>query len=213
MKDRNRIVVSIVAVLGIIIAVVGATYAYWQWITNTNEQTKVNFTVDSGLTASLDGGTLTVSKLAPVESCLNSTYATKAPVTLHYSNNSGTTAQALGTLTVTTFSVASGHDAFKSGDLAHLHYALTTDNSSCSSNVVTSGTFDGKGSSGSVLINGVILEDNIASGTTNGLKEMYIYIWIDKDYTFENVGSGVVKDPMEDLTIKLTWSGQITNTQ
>ena len=214
MKENNQLIISIVRVVAIVSAVVGATYAYWQWQTGTNEQTSVTFTVLNNtemLSASLDGGTLTVSKLAPVTSCTNSTYATKANATLTYTNNSGSPARATGTLTVTTFTVKSGRDAFQTNDLTHLHYALTTSSSSCSTGVIASGTFEGKNSNGSVLINNVVLQDNIASGTTNGTKPMYLYVWLDKDYTFTNVGSGAVQDPMEDLTIVLTWTGQITN--
>ena len=211
MKTKNKIIISIIAVVAITIAVVGATYAYWQWQSSNTERTTVNFTVDLGLEATLDGGTLSVSKLAPTASCTNSTYATKAPVTLKYSNNSGAPARALGTLTVTTFSVKSGRDAFASDALTHLHYALTTSDSSCETGMVTSGTFSGKGSSGSVLFTDVVLQNNIASPTTNGTKNMWLYVWLDKDYKFTNVGSGAVQDPMEDLTIVLTWSGKITN--
>ena len=211
MKEKNKLIISIAAVVAMVIAVVGATYAYWTWASANNERTLVNFTVDLGLTATLDGGTISVSRLAPTSSCTNSTYSTKAPVTLNYSNNSGAPAIATGTLTVTQFTVQSGRSAFPTNALTHLHYALTTSSSSCTTGAITSGTFSGKGSNGSVLFTDTVLQNNIATGTTNGSKNMWLYVWLDDSYTFQNVGSEAVQDPMQDLQIILTWSGKITN--
>lgn len=220
MKEKNKLIIAILTVAIIIGAVVGATYAWWLWTTNTAQQTTVNFTVDPGLTASIDGGTITVTKLAPVTSCTNGTYATKAPITLNYSNKSGATAVVKGTLTVTTFTVASGRNSFRTGtdpDLSHLHYALTTSNSSCTTGAISgaTGTFNGKNTTGSKLIDDATLKSGITTGTTNGTQSLYLYVWLDKDYTFTNVGTGnsTIKDPMQDLTIVLTWSGRITNQQ
>ncbi len=211
--DSKKLIGTIIGVIAFVALIASATYAYWSWSSNESQKTVVNFTVNPGMEASIDGGTLSVSKLAPIinSSCATSPYATKAMMTLHYSNNSGLAAQVLGTLTVTTFTVQSGRNAFQTGDLAHLHYALTTSSSSCSSDVITSGTFDGKGSNGSVLFSDAVLKDNIATGTTNGSRTMYLYIWLDSGYSFQNVGSGAIQDPMEDLTIVLNWSGSISN--
>ena len=211
--DSKKIIGTIIGVLAFVALIVGATYAYWTWSSNESQKTVINFTVDPGLSASLDGGVLSVAKLAPISSseCATSAYANRATVILHYSNDSSVSAQALGTLTVTTFTIQSGRNAFQSGDLNHLHYALTTDSSSCSSGVITSGTFEGKGSSNSVLFSNVTLESDIAGGTSNGSKTMYLYVWLDDGYNFQNVGSGAIQDPMEDLQIVLTWSGTITN--
>ena len=212
MNEKNKIIISIIAVIAIIVAVVGATYAYWTWTTNESERTIINFTYEPNLSATLSGGTLTVSKIAPTTSCTG-TYATKVPVTLKYSNGSGSPAVAKGTLTVTAWTVQSGRSAFQTGDLAHLHYALTTSNSNCTTGAISgaTGTFDGKGSAGSVLFSNVVLQDNIATGTSDATKTMYLYVWLDGDYEFQNVGSGAVQDPMQDLSFTLTWSGQITN--
>lgn len=223
MKERNKLIIALVAVALIIVAVVSATYAWWTWTTNSSEQTTVSFTVPDGstlLNASLNGGTLTVDKLAPVSSCTNTHgYAKKATVILTYTNNTTAAAKIYGTLKVTNFT--SPHGTPTATDLSHLHFALTTSSSSCTSNFVdgkqsaqtaATGTFSGKTANNSALFTDLELKSNITAGTTNGTQTMYLYVWLDGDYSYtQNVGSGNVNDPMEDISFTLTWSGTITN--
>ena len=216
MKENSKLIISIVTALAIIAVVVGATFAYWQWTSNVDEQTKVNFSVPNStslLSASLDGGTISVSKIVPVEDCTNSLYATKASVTLTYLNQTSVSAIASGTLAVSSFTTPHGTPSDE--NLSHLHYALTTNNSSCTTDTITgaTGTFAGKATSGSTLFSNIALQSDIAAGTPSTNKTMYLYIWLDKDYEYTNTGSGVVTDSMQDISFILTWSGEITNEQ
>ena len=106
MKERNKLIIAIIAVALIVIVVVGATYAYWQWTSNSAQNTAVTFTVpnkDAQLSASLKGGgSTTVNNLAPA-ACTNSTYAMMKPLLLTYANNTDQTARVKATLTITSW--------------------------------------------------------------------------------------------------------------
>ena len=67
MKENKKLIIAIIAVIAIVIVVFGATYAYWLWNSNNNERTLVNLTVPNSteaLSATIDGGTMSVSDLA-----------------------------------------------------------------------------------------------------------------------------------------------------
>lgn len=215
MKENKKLIIAIIAVIAIIIVVFGATYAYWSWQENTSERTLVNLTVPDSteqLSALIDGGTMTVSNLAPTSSCLNSNYASKSTVILTYTNNSDTVAKITGNLTVTAFNAPHGTPGATT-DLSHLHYALTTNPSSCSANLITSGTFTNKGTVGARLFVNQPLQNNIPVGTTDATKTMYLYVWLDSGYEYIVSGTEGITDPMQDLTFTLTWSGNISNAQ
>lgn len=220
MKEKNKILIAIIAVILIIAAVVGATYAYWTWQTSAADQTNVAFTVPSGeaqLKATLNGATLSVSKLAPT-TCTNTKYAAKAVPVLTYTNNTGVNANAYGTLTVTNFTkphgATSGTITPTAADLGNLKYALTTSSTSCTTGVIASGDFSALyNKTSAALFSDKLLQGNITSGTTNATKTMYLYVWLDKDYEYTNTGSKTVTDPMQDLSFTLTWTGSITNAQ
>lgn len=220
MKDKNKLIIAIIAVVLIAIVVVGATYAYWSWSTGTNEQTNVTFSVPSGstlLSATIDGGTMSVSKLAPT-SCGNSTYGSKATVTLKYTNQSSATAYVTGTLTVKNFTkphgTTSGTIKPTAADLGFLKYSLRTGDSSCTTGTeLASGDFAALyNKTTGVIMTNAVLEKNIASGVSNKTKTMHLYVWLDKAYGYENVGSNNVTDPMQDLSFTISWSGSIDNT-
>jgi len=213
MKERNKLIIAIVAVLLIIIAVGGATYAYWSWSSTTAQKTNVTFTVNQStlegqMYAKLDGGgATTINNLAPVSSCLNSTYAVKVPVTLKYKNATTNPAFIMADLTISSFSAP--HGTPDSDDLKHLHYALTTSSSSCTSDLIKSGTFSA--TSGTLISdNGLGTGTIAANTTTEQSKTMYLYIWIDSAYTHTNTGSAIT-DPLQDISFTLTWSGTISN--
>ncbi|MBR7042304.1 MAG: hypothetical protein IKI04_02260 [Bacilli bacterium] len=213
MKENKKLIIAIIAVIAIVIVVFGATYAYWLWNSNNNERTLVNLTVPNSteaLSATIDGGTMSVSDLAPTTSCTNSNYASKSTVVLTYTNNSDTIANVIADLTVTAFNAPHGTPGATT-DLSHLHYALTTNPSSCSANLITSGTFTNKGTVGAKLFVNQPLQSNIPVGTTNGSKTMYLYVWLDSGYEHVTSGTEGITDPMQDLTFALTWSGTITN--
>ena len=225
MKEKNKIIIAIAAIALIIIIAGGATFAYWYWETATNEETTINLVIpgypgdDEDATpgdpdvpypiAQLTGATQNITNLIPVASCTDSTYAIKKELTLIYSNNTDNEAIVRGTLSVSNFN--SPHGTPDSTDLSHLHYAVTTSSTSCTSNAVTgaSGTF---GTTNGALFSNVTLLSGINAYTTAAQQQKYyLWVWIDSGYTHTNVGSGVVNDPMQDISFDLTWTGTISN--
>ena len=211
MKDRNKLIIAIIAVVLIIVVVVGATYAYWQWTSNEAQNTTVTFTVpnkDAQLSASLKGGaTTTVNNLAPA-ACTNSTYAMKKPMLLTYANNTTQAAQVKVTLKITSWTAGG---TFQTGDLPHIHYAVTTSGTNCTSPITgLSGTFPNNAANNTVLINNVKLKDVAAGGSATD-EQYYSWVWLDTGYEGGNTGS-TISDPMQQLSFQLTWSGTIENT-
>ena len=214
MKERNKLIIAIIAVVLIIIVVVGATYAYWQWTTNTDQQTTVEFSVpttDEQLSASLDGGAqITVSDLAP-SACTNQTYAMKKAVTLTYKNLTTQTASIKANIAVSNWNQT--HSG--SLDLSKLHYALTRGSdagSNCTAGInrelVAGGLTSTFVSSGNLIDNVEIL--SVPANTSQSTETFYLWVWIDPDYNGTNTGN-TISDPMQDLTFTLTWSGEISN--
>lgn len=220
MDERKKIIISIIIVILIAVVVVGATYSYWSWVTSNNEQTNVMLSVPSGSTllkATLDGGMISVSNLAPTD-CGNTTYSSKSTITLTYTNKSSTTAFINGILTVKDFTKPHGSTSGTIKptitDLGYLRYSLRIGDTSCSDGTeLASGNFaDIYNNTTAVILNNGVLEKNIAPGTTNETKTLHLYVWLDKDYEYKNIGSNTVADPMEDLSFTLSWSGSIDNT-
>ena len=208
MKERNKLIIAIIIVIAIIAVVVGATYAYWQWQTSSEQQTDVSFTIMSSgsqLNATLiGGGTTAISNLAPA-ACTNATYAFKKEITLNYTNLTSQAAKVNATLTV------SGFNQPHSGslDLSKLHYVLNTSSANCTSATVLSGGTNSSFVKNGALINNLKIKD-VPANTSSGSQKYYLWVWIDKNYTSMNTGN-TISDPMQDLTFKLTWSGSITN--
>lgn len=214
MKERNKLIIAIIAVILIIAVVIGATYAYWQWSTNTTQATNVKFTVptqDKLLGATLNGGgSTTVSNLAPA-ACTNSTYAMKKQISLSYFNQTSQTASIKATLTVSNWTQP------HTGTLRlnNLHYALTTGTNA--GNGCDKGTVVAGGSSSSFVTSGALINNieiksaSAGTGTSTepATETYYLWVWIDKNDTGSNTGS-TVTDPMQDLSFTLTWTGSIS---
>ena len=216
MKDRDKLIIAIGAVLLIIVVAVGGTFAFWSWTSSTAQQTNVQFvvsgdTLEGQLYANLDGGGATpFTNLAPVSSCTNSTYAMKKELTLNYANETTNAAHIYATLSLSDFTTKHGTPSPEA--LAHLHYAVTTgEASSCTDNVVSgmSGVFTST-ADGALFTNVDLLGNAIAAGTTRQEKTFYLWVWMDSGYTTLNTGSEIT-DPMQDISFNLTWSGTITN--
>ena len=215
MKEKNKLIIAIVAVILIIVVVIGATYAYWQWSTNTAQATNVKFTVptqDELLGATLNGGgSITVSNLAPA-ACTNGSYAMKKQISLSYFNQTSQTASIKATLTVNNW-VQSHPGTLR---LNHLHYALTTGanaGTGCDKGTIVAG-----GTSSSFVTSGALIDNveikSVPAGTgtaaSPATETYYLWVWIDSTDTGSNTGS-TVTDPMQDLSFTLTWTGTITN--
>ena len=212
MKDRNKLILAIVAVVAIVVIVGGATFAYWTWITGTEQQTGVSFTVSEDalkgqLNATMIGGEATnITDLAPVSACTAGEHVAKLPLTLNYENNTTNGARVNATLTLSNFTAQNGTPSTE--DLSHLHYALTTSDANCTTDAITGASGVFTATSGKLLDNVLIL-NNIGINAT-GSQNYYLWIWLDKDYEHQNIGN-TNSDPMQNVTFTLTWSGEITN--
>ena len=215
--DTKKLIGAIIGIIAFGALIAGATFAFWQWSTNTSERTNVSFNVVNSVNdlmgANLDGGaSVTVSNLAPA-SCTNTMYAMKKEITLSYYNQTSQNANINATLTL-----SSPHQEH-SGTLRlnNLHYALTTGENasdSCTSGTVLAG---GATSSFPAFTNGTKIINNLTIKTVSAntgsksspLNETYyLWVWIDANDTGSNTGS-TVTDPMQELSFTLTWTGDM----
>ncbi len=204
-ENKNKIIISVIAVLLIAAIVAGGTYAYWSWTSNTAQRTNVGFTVDApNMSASIEGnGTSTVSSLAPT-TCTNSTYAMKKTVAITYTNATSVAAKLTANLKVT--DVTAGVSTPSSTELGKLNYALTTSSTSCAAGTGNlTGTFAGKLTAGSTVLT---LDLDVPANTAEKTVTYYLYVWLDSTYTHQNVG-GVNSDPMQNLSFTLQWDGSM----
>ena len=80
MKDKR--IISIFIVLGVIFTILGATLAYWSWSSTNAQKTNVTFTVGANFSCSADGGgNITNTNYFVPTDCTNSTYAIKREIT------------------------------------------------------------------------------------------------------------------------------------
>lgn len=207
--EKKRLIIIIVSIVLAGLLVVGGTFAYWTWTSNSSENTIVTFTVPNGssdLKAILDADSMEFSNLAPAIDC-SGTYSQVATITVFYENLSTLTAQIDATLSLDSITKPHAGDLDKS----QIHWGLSTNSkTTCKAGMFAAGTLNGI-SDGGTIYNGNISVKSIATNTSLSSKVVYLYVWIDSNYNIENVGNSIVNDPMQDMTVKLVWSGQITN--
>ena len=174
MNNKKAAIIAIVVVLSIVFLIVGGTYAYWTWVSNTSQKTTVTFASTANLTCTADaGGDITSSTimLAPAE-CTNENYAIKR--------------------TITTSTVSSMANEVINMDLwldiknidtqllnsNNFKYAVTTNPNSCTQNVITAGAaFKTKISNNKAYL--FTNRQYIGSQNTT----YYLYIWLDEAET------------------------------
>ena len=176
MKDKNKLIITIVAITLAAIVIVGATYAYWSWTTATNQQTNVTFRVTSDFSCGADGGGSITSQqktLAPT-TCTNPNFAFQKPIVVKPTiNANGKTIYMDLYLKVNSIGTYLSQSQY-------FKYALTTDSQSCTNGLVSSGTFQGATTNTEIRL----LHNKSYSATTND--PYYLYIWLDKDETNNN---------------------------
>ena len=154
MDNKKAIVIMIV--FGIIFAITGGTFAYFNWQTSEEQKTNITFKVTQNFSCAADGGgniTSSDVSLAPA-TCTNSTYAIKRTVTVKpTTSNMDMTMQ----LWLNVDKLDSGLSNSK-----NFKYALTTSDTSCETGVVSTGTFNGKVAGDTVSI----LEKSYSATTT-----------------------------------------------
>ena len=130
----NKKFLTIIIVATIIITIIGGTFAYWNWRSSSTEDTNITLTVSSTFSCSADGGgNITNTNYFVPTDCTNTTYALKRTITTSIINNSGNDVYMDLWLNINSIGTGlSNSENFK--------YALTTNSSSCTTDIVSQGT-------------------------------------------------------------------------
>ena len=168
MKKRNLIFIFVIFLFEIIVA--AGTMAFLSWGTSDEQNTLVNFVIESDFMCSADvGGDITAEnvQLAPAV-CTNEKNAIKKKLVVYPSLFSDFSVGMDLWLEINALDSALGAtDNFK--------YALTTNENSCTTNVVTSGNFNGRNVGDKINL----LYHKVYSETISDGDEYWLYIWLD----------------------------------
>jgi len=131
---QNKKITIIIAIIMAIIMIAGGTYAFLLWRGNI---TNANVTVEiPGIGVSLDGGTTTITGLAPA-SCKNPTFASYKSFTVKRFNETNFPAYVVLNLSLDSFKWVNGTSAPTSAALGNIRFAISskgydTINNTCS---------------------------------------------------------------------------------
>ena len=168
MKNRN--ILTILLVLTIIFTIMGGSLAYFTWQTSEAEKTNVTFTVEKQFSCSADGGgNITGANLVPTDSCTGDKAIKRTIKSMPQITGTKTIYMDLWLDVNEIGTGISNSNNFK--------YALTTSSTSCTTGVVSSGTFLDKtvGSKVTLL--------NSKTYNTTTTDTYYLYIWLDSAET------------------------------
>ena len=186
MDDKNKKIITVLVVLGIIFTIMGSTLAYWTWQSTNAQKTDITFTVASNFSCGVNGGgNITNSAYFAPTDCTNSTYAIQKTITTSITNNGSDPVYM--DLWLNVVSIGSGLS-----NSQNFKYALTTDSTSCTNGVQASGNFYGKTNGSKV---------NLLSDVTSG-STYYLYIWLDAAETSTSTMN---------QSVNLTLGGECTN--
>lgn len=236
MKENKKTIILIIAIVLVIVLLGGGTFAYWQW--QTAQNTNVTFTVPGGnakMTIN-GGGNITTKNLAPA-ACTNTTYAIQRKIKVTAENDTTTTMTETIQLKINAFTKGHGSDDHFNAAKANVRWALVRSNStqhaastwnisSCPTDAVaektseTLGTVLKSGTFSGLSANDIITlysKDVAAAATASPGKattdDYYeLYIWIDSRYEGQSTIDTTVTDPLQDMTLNLSWQGSMTNT-
>ena len=210
-KINIKLATIFLVVVSVIALIIGSTLAYWIW--SSNNLVTVNITTNmGGIGLTLNGGTHTINNLAPA-SCTHSTYANQLPVVISRYNETQYLATTILTLKLTSFTWE--HAKPSVDDLSNIKFAVTSSNSSCINplasgdlaSITTNNTASTAESQNTIVFNWeYILPANSGTQSNSTNETYYLYVWIDPDYTFENTGSNQIQDPLQDISLTVTWS-------
>ena len=179
MEYNYRRIYIILGIFLLVSVFVGGTLGFYQWVTSSSQRTNVVFTTEQDYSCAADGGGDIVSgTLMPVSSCLNSEYAIQREITVTPTINSSDTAISMD-LWLKINQIGSGLS-----NSENLRYALTTNSSSCTEDIVIEGKFYGK--TAATDNNQLPLLTQKQYSTTTEEK-YYLYIWIDSAETSSSI--------------------------
>ena len=176
-KMENKKGLIIVGILFLLFLFVGGTFAYWGWTTDDSQRTYVDFTIESNdlRVVSVDGGGEFNSSLVNVmpSTCTNANNAIVREVTV---NVDFTTSDSVTTVNLWLYKddLTGGNGNYLNTD--NFRYALTTSPTSCTSNVVASGTFNSYDIDERIQLFRKTYEYD---GEINISETYYLYIWLD----------------------------------
>ena len=166
-------------IISIIFLGIGGTFAY---LTTTVTATNITQIKSGNLTMTIDGGGSTNVSLMPAK--CTSEYAIKKKIVATSTNTSGGKVSFSIGMNIATLS-----DSLKRESM---RYTLTTNASSCTQDILSSGSFKNKTVGNDVwLIKNDY--DNITKSGNNYTKTYYLYIWLDETETQNLSGSISVK--------------------
>ena len=171
---RKRLFI-ILTILSIVILGIGGTFAYY---TTSAVATNITQIKAGNLTMTVDGGGNTNASFMPAK--CTSEYAIKKKIVATSTNTSGGKVSFSIGMNIATLS-----DSLKRESM---RYTLTTNASSCTEGIISSGSFKNKtvGSDVWLIKNDY---DNITKSGNNYTKTYYLYIWLDETETQNLSGS------------------------
>ena len=174
MKDKKIIIIFIV--LGIIFTILGGTLAYWNWQSNSSQSTAVTFTVTAGMSCSADGGgNITNQTMLAPSTCDNANYALIRPITV------STTTQTTNEIINLDLYLHVDSIAEELLDSDYFMYAITRNGNTCDG-AINTGSFGDSIDSETGNITLLINEEFVGTET----KTYYLYIWLDEAETNPN---------------------------
>ena len=173
--EKNKKTLIIIAIFGLIIAIIGGTLAYWNWQSTEEQKTVVNFTIEGDFSCAADGGgdiTSGTINLIPTEVNDNTTanYIKREVKVMPTITKDGKTIYMDLWLDIKSIS----NNLTISSNLM---YVLNTSSTDKDTGVITSGNFGGLAKNNRVRL----LTDKDYSSTTT--ETYYLWIWLDAKET------------------------------
>ena len=172
--ERKRLFI-ILTIISIVFLSIGGTFAY---LTTSAVATNITQIKSGNLTMTIDGGGNSNTSFMPAK--CTSEYAIKKKIVATSTNTSGGKVSFSIGMNIATLS-----DSLKRESM---RYTLTTNASSCTEGIISSGSFKNKtvGSDVWLIKNDY---DNITKSGNNYTKTYYLYIWLDETETQNLSGS------------------------
>ena len=173
--DKNKRIITVLMILTIVFTIMGGTFAYWAWSTNTSQKTNITFTITSDFSCAADGGgnitSNDVSLIPTVVSDKTTANYIKREVKVTPTINTEDKAIHMN-LWLDIITLDSGLS-----NSVNFKYAFTTSSTSNTEGVVSSGNFNGKVANDKVNL---LRSKDYTSSTT---ETYYLWIWLDAEET------------------------------
>ena len=173
--ERNKKTMIIIAVFGLVIAIVGGTLAYWRWQSSEAQKTVVNFTIGSDFSCAADGGgDITSGSINLIPTEVNNTttgnYIKREVKVMSTISTDGKTIYMDLWLDIKSISA-------NLSSSNNLMYILNTSGTDKDTGVITSGNFNGKSTGDKIEL----LSSKEYSATVT--ETYYLWIWLDAKET------------------------------